>query len=212
MSLKYSDLEDQQERNLKVLVLLVASVLAFLLLIGRLFWLQIVHYDENLNLSESNRIRRIVIKAERGYIYDRNGLLLVRNRPSYQIALMPYQLKTPDSVFQRLLRIRDTSGERMVDSATLAWIFQRGRWQKFRPLRIIEDASESQVAFIEERLDDFPGIVTLVESRRDYPYGTMASHVFGYTGEISEKQLEEPRYVDAGYSFGDRIGQKGLEK
>jgi penicillin-binding protein 2 len=212
MSHKFSDPQEQQDRGLKGLVLLTATGLAFLILLVRLGWLQVMKYDENLRLSESNRIRRIVIKAERGYIYDRNGIPLVRNRPSYQIALMPYQLKTPDSVFNRLLRIRDTSGARVIDSASLAWTFQRARWQKFRPLRIIEDASDAQVAFIEERLEDFPGIITLVESRRDYPFGTMASHVFGYTGEISEKQVEESYYVDAGYSFGDRIGQKGVEK
>ena len=212
MSLKFSDPQDQQDRNLKSLILLVVTGVGCLLLVARLFWLQFIQYDENLRLSESNRIRRIVIKAERGYIFDRNGILMVRNRPSYQIALMPYQLKDADSVFNRLLRITDTTGKRIIDSAQLAFSFQRGRWQKFRPQRIIEDASDAEVAFIEERLDEFPGIITLVESRRDYSYGTMASHVFGYTGEVSEDQLAKPFYVDAGYSFGDRIGQKGLEK
>lgn len=212
MSLKFSDPQDQQDRNLKTLLLLLGAGLFSLLLVGRLFYLQVVQYEENQRLSESNRIRRIVIKAERGYIYDRNGQLLVRNRPSYQVSLMPYQLKHADSVFQRLLEIRDTNGNRIIDSAALDWTFQRGRWQKFRPLRILEDASDARVAFIAERIDDFPGVITLVESRRDYPYGTLASHVFGYTGEISETQLEEKTYLDAGYSFGDRIGQKGLEK
>ena len=212
MSLKFSDPQDQQDRNLKSLVLLTAFGLSLLFLVGRLFWLQSMRFEENLRLSESNRIKRIVIKAERGYIYDRNGKLLVRNRPSYQIALLPYQLQTPDSVFNRLLRITDSTGKRVIDSAALAWTFQRGKWQKFRPLRIIEDASDAQVAFIEERMEDFPGIITVVESRRDYPFGTMASHAFGYTGEISEDQVQDSVYLTAGYSFGDRIGQKGLEK
>lgn len=212
MPRNYSDAEEQQDRGLKGIVLLTVTGIAFFILILRLAWLQIFQYEENLRRTESNRIRRIVIKAERGYIFDRNGVLLVRNRPSYQVALLPYQLTSPDSVFQRLLRIQDSEGNRVIDSAQLDWTFQRGKWQKFRPLRIIEDASDAQVAFIEERLDEFPGIVTMVESRRDYPYGTMASHVFGYTGEISEKQLEEKHYMDMGYSFGDRIGQKGLEK
>jgi len=212
MSLKFSDPQDQQDRNLKSLVFLIATGLASLFLIGRLFWVQVVQYEENQRLSESNRIRRIVIKAERGYIYDRNGNLMVRNRPSYQVALMPYQLREGDSVFNRLLRLRDTTNTRLVDSSALDYVFQRGKWQKFRPLRILEDASDAQVAFIEERLDEFPGIITIVESRRDYPYGTMASHAFGYTGEISEDQLADSTYINEGYSFGDRIGQKGLEK
>lgn len=212
MSLKFSDPQDQQDRNLKTLVLLFAAGLFSVLLVARLFYLQVILYEENQRLSESNRIRRIVIKAERGYIYDRNGILMVRNRPSYQVSLLPYQLKDADSVFHRLLDIRDSMGERIIDSALLDWTFQRGKWQKFRPLRILEDASDARVAFIAERLEEFPGIITLVESRRDYPYGTLASHVFGYTGEVSEAQLEKQEYIDAGYSFGDRIGQKGLEK
>lgn len=212
MSLNLTDPQDQQQRNLKTLTYLVGIALAMLFLVGRLVYLQIMEYDKNLRLSESNRIRKVVVKAERGYIYDRHGVLLVRNRPSYQIALLPHQLKDADSVFQRLLRITDSTGKRIIDSAQLDFAFQRGRWQKFRPIRILEDASEAEVAFIEERAADLPGIVTLVESRRDYPYGTLASHVFGYTGEVTEKQLEDSVFIKEGYTFGDRIGQKGLEK
>ena len=102
MSLKFSDPEDQQDRNLKSLVFLTGTGVACVFLMLRLLWLQVVNYDENERLSESNRIRRIVIKAERGYIYDRKGVLLVRNRPSYQVSLMPYELHDADSVFQRL--------------------------------------------------------------------------------------------------------------
>ncbi len=212
MSLNLTDPQDQQQRNIKTLTFLVGTALAMLLLIGRLSWLQIVDFDKNLRLSESNRIRKVVVKAERGNIYDRNGVLMVRNRPSYQISLLPHQLKDADSVFQRLLRITDANGNRLIDSAHLDFTFQRGRWQKFRPLRILEDASQYEIAFIEERASEFPGIVTIVESRRDYPYGTMASHVFGYTGEVSDKQLEDTTFVERGYTYGDRIGQKGLEK
>lgn len=212
MSLNLTDPQDQQQRNVKTLTFLVGTAFALLVLIGRLAWLQIIEYDKNLRLSESNRIRKVVVKAERGNIYDRNGVLMVRNRPSFQIALLPHQLKDADSVFQRLLRITDANGNRLIDSAHLDFTFQRGRWQKFRPLRILEDASEYEVAFIEERAAEFPGIVTIVESRRDYPYGTMASHVFGYTGEVSDKQLEDSTFIERGYTYGDRIGQKGLEK
>lgn len=207
---KFSAPEDQQERNLKSLVFGCIVVVAFLVLVGRLLQLQYFEYGENLRRSEDNRIRKISIKAQRGYIMDRYGAVLVRNRPSYHISLLPYQLKDRDSVFNRLLRITDSTGARMIDSANLHFIFERGRWQRFRPQRILEDASLAQVSIIEEHATELPGIETIVEARRDYPFGTLASHVFGYTGEVSEEQLEKEEFKD--YTFGDRIGKKGLEQ
>ena len=70
-----------------MLVFMAAVVILFAILLVRLYSLQYTHYDENLQRSENNRLRRVVLVAERGYIYDRNGEVLVRNRPSYQIAL-----------------------------------------------------------------------------------------------------------------------------
>lgn len=207
---KFSAPEDQQERNLKSLVFGVIVVISFIVLMGRLLQLQYFEYGENLRRSEDNRIRKISIKAPRGYILDRNGVVLVRNRPSYQISLLPYQLTSRDTVFNRLLGIVDSAGNRLLDSASLHFLFERGRWQRFRPQRIIEDASLAQVSVIEEHANELRGIETLVEARRDYPFGTLAAHVFGYTSEVSEEQLAKPEFSD--YTYGDRIGKKGLEQ
>ena len=82
-----SENETLQNRNWNVLIYMTGVVVLFFILLMRLFSLQFTHYDENLQRSENNRIRKVVLVAERGYIYDRNGEVLVRNRPSYQIAL-----------------------------------------------------------------------------------------------------------------------------
>lgn len=209
-----SENEVVQNRNLHVLIYMAGVVILFSVLLFRLFSLQYTHYDENLQRSDNNRIRKVELVAERGYIYDRNGEVLVRNRPSYQIALqavlLPRKKEMRDSVMNRLLRIRDKSGERLFDSLSLDTAFLRSRWIKTRPIRLLEDASPEQVSVIEEHSSELPGVVTLIESRREYPYGTLASHVLGYTNEISEEQLKLPEYAD--YSQGDRIGQKGLEQ
>ncbi len=211
---KTSENEILQNRNWNVLIYMAGVVILFGILLFRLFSLQYTHYDENLQRSENNRIRKVELVAERGYIYDRNGEVLVRNRPSYQIALqaisLPRQKDLRDSVFNRLLRIRNRDGARMFDSLSVDTAFQRSRWIKNRPIRFFEDASPEQVSIIEEHSSELPGVVTLIESRREYPYGTLASHVLGYTSEISEEQLKLPEYE--GYSQGDRIGQKGLEQ
>ena len=209
-----SDNEGVQNRNWNVLVYMTAVFVLFVVLLFRLYSLQHTHYDENFQRSENNRLRRVELVAERGFIYDRNGEVLVRNRPSYQIALqalsLPRKKADRDSIFNTLLRIVDGEGKRMFDSLSLDTAFQRTRWIKNRPIRILEDASPEQVSIIEEHSEKLPGVVMLIESRRDYPYGTLASHVLGYTSEISEEQLKLPEYKN--YSQGDRIGQKGLEQ
>ena len=209
-----SDNDSVQTRNWNILVFMAGVVVLVIVLLCRLYSLQHTHYDENFKRSEKNRLRRVELVAERGYIYDRNGEVLVRNRPSCQSALqalhLPRKKEGRDSVFNLLLGIKDKNGVRVFDSLSLDTAFQRTRWIKNRPIRILEDASPEQVAVIEEHSSELPGVVTLTESRRDYPYGTLASHVLGYTSEISEEQLKLPAFE--GYSQGDRIGQKGLEQ
>ncbi|MBR2209854.1 MAG: penicillin-binding protein 2 [Fibrobacter sp.] len=209
-----SENEARVRRNWNVLIFLAGVVVVFSVILFKLFSLQYIHYEENFQRSENNRLRRIELIANRGYIYDRNGNVLVRNRPSYQIALqameMPKKKADRDSVFKRLLSIRDSSGTHLFDSLSLDTAFQRIRWVRTRPVRILEDATMEQVAVIEEHSTELPGVSVIIESRREYPYGTLASHVLGYTSEISEDQLKLPEY--ATYSQGDRIGQKGLEQ
>jgi penicillin-binding protein 2 len=206
----FSTPDDQQDRNFKAALYTFVTGLLFLVLVGRLFYLQYFEYDENLRLSENNRMRKKIVKAERGNIFDRNNQVLVRNRPSYQISILPYKVENSKELFDKLMFIRDTAGQRLFDSAHVAWTLERGKWRRFRPLRILEDASIEQVSLIEEHQEELPGVVTVIESRRDYPHGTMAAHVLGYTGEVTEEQLELEEYST--YSFGDRLGKKGLER
>ena len=185
------DNEAVQSRNWHIVVFLAGVGLLFLVLIIRLYSLQFTHYEENLQRSENNRLRKVVLTAERGYIYDRNGNVLVRNRPSYQIALqamsLPKKKEDRKVIFNRLLQIKDKDGELLFDSLSLDTAFQRINWIKTRPIRILEDATAEQVAIIEEHSSELPGVITQIESRREYPYGTLASHVLGYTSEISEE-------------------------
>jgi len=202
----------RHEMNLKTLVFVCVCAVAFTFIIFRLLQLQYFEYENNLKRAEENRIRKVNIKASRGYILDRNGMVLVRNRPSYQVSLLYNRLKNKemrDSVFNRLLRITYGNGKRLLDSTSLAFSFERGRWQKFKLQRLIEDASPEVIALFEERAEELPGIEIIVESRRDYPFGSYGAHIFGYTGEISETELELPE--NSYYVMGDRIGKKGLE-
>lgn len=200
-------------RNILIVFALMATMLA-----GRLFYLQIVKGGYHEKLSDQNSMRLQIVQAPRGLILDRNGVILARNRPSYQVALLPTRLKDRQRVFENLMRFTDTAGNRIFDSALVKWSMERGKWKKFQPLVILEDASPEAVAAVEEHQLDLPGVVTVVESRRDYPFGSDASHVLGYMDEVKEEELEafkaiKDKYGDSlPYAKGDRIGRKGLEK
>src|SRR5574344_1298731 len=122
--------EETTDRGATVLAYLVLVAFSFALLLIRLFYLQYVKYDENLQKSENNRMRSVVLRADRGAIFDRYGVVLVRNRPSYQIALVPKDVKNQDCVMVRLLSIRDSARVRMFDSLTLDSAFQYSRWHR----------------------------------------------------------------------------------
>ena len=107
------DNEAVQSRNWHIVVFLAGVCLLFLVLAIRLYSLQFTHYEENLQRSENNRLRKVVLTAERGYIYDRNGIVLVRNRPSYQIAIqamsLPKKKEDRKAIFNKLLQILSTN-------------------------------------------------------------------------------------------------------
>jgi penicillin-binding protein 2 len=184
----------------------------------RLFYLQIIKGRYHQKLSEQNSMRLQIVHATRGLIYDRNGALIARNRPSYQVAILPTQLKEPKRVFENLMRFKDSTGTRLFDSALVKWSLERGRYKKFQPLVILEDASPEIVAMVEEHQLDLPGVVTVMDSRRSYPFGANGAHVLGYMDEIKEEELEayaERKEITGDsipYQKGDRIGRKGLEK
>ena len=211
-------LDDHFYRNAVTRNIMAGFGLLLLGLVCRLFYLQVVQGSYHEKLSEQNSMRLQIVHAPRGLILDRNGAILARNRPSYQVAIMPTELKEPQRVFENLMRFRDSTGTRVFDSALVTWSLERGRWKKFQPLVILEDASPEVVAMVEEHQLDLRGVVTVSESRRSYPFGPNAAHVLGYMDEIKEQELEA--FKETGefhgdsvpYLKGDRIGRKGLEK
>lgn len=205
----------RKQINRNILVIFGCVLLALAL---RLFYLQIIKGEYHLKLSEQNSMRLQIVHAARGLMYDRNGALIARNRPSYQVAILPTQLKDPKRVLANLMRFQDSTGARIFDSALVSWSIERGRWKKFQPLVILEDASPEVVAMVEEHQLDLPGVITVLDSRRSYPFGYNAAHALGYMDEIKEEELEESedgREFSADsipYQRGDRIGRRGLEK
>jgi len=210
-------LEDRHHRQMAGMRLLFLFMLGFLGLTSRLYYLQIIKGDYHQKLSMQNSVRVQIVKAPRGLIYDRKGRVLAGNRPSYQVVILPTQVKKSEEIKKTLAKFVDSAGTPIFDSAHVSWTLERAKWRKFQPLVIMEDAPMSVVAQIEEHQLEMPGVSVIVESRRYYPFGNAASHVLGYMDEIKEDELtafrETAKPEDSLlYQRGDRIGRKGLEK
>lgn len=206
-----SEQSDQIERNERTWVLIVLLCLAFLVLAGRLAWLQIVQGDMLLRESEANRLREDPVQAPRGLLVDREGRALVQNRPSRNLVIDPAGVRRHEKELLTLLvRFQDVEGNQMFDSAFLKRLFRQARLTPSQRPVLLEDASPEEMALFAENQYRLPGILLEVAMRREYPYGSLAGHVLGYTGEVPEERLDSLQ--TQGYRLGDLIGQMGLEQ
>lgn len=206
-----SEQSDQIERNERTWVLIVLLCLAFLVLVGRLAWLQIVQGDMLLRESEANRLREDPVQAPRGLLMDREGRALVQNRPSRNLVIDPAGVRRHEKQLLALLvRFQDVEGNQLFDSTFLQRLFRQARLTPSQRPVLLEDASPEEMALFAENQYRLPGILLEVAMRREYPYGSLAGHVLGYTGEVPEERLDSLQ--SQGYRLGDLIGQMGLEQ
>ena len=174
-----------------------------LLLLG--FWkLQVIDSDKYGQLAEQNRVRSIPIIAPRGRMLDRDGRVLVDNRPSFSVLLLR---DDPKLVEQYLPVISDGLGISMED---LRDQLQNTRnLPKFQPIVIKPEASSADLDFIESHRSDIPVLEMLSVSRRRYLPGGFLGHATGYVGEASEQQIEAS---NGKLRPGDVVGKSGLER
>lgn len=185
--------------------------LAMLVPVGRLVLLQVVEGDEHLAVSEANRLREDNIQAPRGLLLDREGRPLVQNRPSRNLVFDPAVIRGHETeLLKRLTLFRDTDGSALFDSVQVRKLFRQARLSPSQHPILLEDASPEEIALFSEHQYQLPGVIQEVAMRREYPHGTLAGHVLGYTGEIPEKMLDSMALQ--GYRMGDLIGRMGLEE
>jgi len=202
--------DEQLERRVKSLIISAAISFFFIILLISLINTQVRDAADNIRLSNENSMRETIVLPPRGSIFDRNGEVLARNRPSYAICVLPYKLRNRDKVIESLCKIRDENGEAVFDSLELTRQFRRASQRRFDATRIKEDVSIDIVSIVEEHFMELPGIIVQTESRREYPFGPSAFHVVGYMGEIPENEFDTLRHQD--YYWGDLMGRAGLER
>jgi penicillin-binding protein 2 len=181
-------------------------VLAIFIVLGiRFYVLQVARHDQYQNLAENNRIRDIPLIAPRGAILDRNGKLLVDNTPAFNIIVYPEDITSKDETINSLveyLGIEHDDAVREINNPLRS---------KSDPILIKQKATDADRAWIAAHREEHPEIDIDPQPQRVYLYGKSACHVLGYIGQISPKQLENPKYQEAGYRMGDIIGLGGIE-
>lgn len=208
---KSAHLQDElQERTQKSIWLSGIIVFFFLILFVRIFYLQVIQAETNIRLSKENQMQLKTLKAPRGIIYDRNGEVLARNRPSYSLGILPYTMKKDVDIVANLLKILNKDGQPVFDSLVLVQRIQKALNRRFDVTRLKEDASIEIISIVEEHAMELPGILIQTEARREYPLGLMSFHVLGYMSEIPEALFDSLK--ELGYHYGDNIGQAGIEK
>lgn len=199
--------------SFRVFILLIG--LAFAMLLARFWQLQIIDGDHYRQLAFNNFIKRRVIPAERGQIFDIQNRVVATNHPSYDIMLTPAfftsDQEAPESFDRRIRKLGEYLSLTSEEMAALGEKVRKvGRADRFAPLTVKTGVTRDQVARVETDSLDLHGVETLASSRRYYPYNELASHLIGYVNQVTEAELKKLNIY--GYRMGDVTGRMGIER
>jgi penicillin-binding protein 2 len=187
-------------------VAIAAAFVAFAGVGTRLWYLQVGHGSEMRLLSENNRIRLVRVPAARGVVYDRNGEILIDNRPSFDVVFVP-----EDAREQRRQVLRNLAGYLGEEETALHQAVRTPAVKRlsYEGIVLRRDVDWQGVVALETHQLDLPGVSLQVGPKRYYPFGPLAAHLLGYVGQVSEGELASSTN---GYRSGDLLGKAGLEK
>lgn len=179
------------------------------LIFANLYYLQVKEYTQYSTRSNDNRIDVLPIAPPRGLIYDRNGYLLAENRPSFDLQVIPEDVKDIHKTFkglQTLLNISDDDIQQFYKD------YKHSR--RFKPIVLMSELTDKQVAKFSVNQFRFPGVSIESHLIRYYPYGSALTHVVGYVSRINIRDLKR---LDAegelsNYAATRNIGKRGIER
>lgn len=187
------------QKRIGRLMWVVAGI--FLILALNLAYLQLGPVSATYRrLADRNRIRILDVPAPRGEIFDRNGVPLATNRPSFGLSLV---FLGWEEVHQSAARLGELLG---LDPADVERRVRAQGYRLYQPVRILDDLTPEQQSVVEEHGYELPGVVIEVRPRRLYPLGTTAAHLLGYLREVGPEEVGQK-----GYRLGDLVGRSGLE-
>lgn len=181
---------------------------AFLVLFARLFYLQIIQGQEMSRLSENNSVRLQTTDSSRGIIFDRNGSLLVDNRPAFDLSIILKDAKPVERTLEKLSKLSKLIN--LTEAELKSKINSNKGIPSYKPILLKQDIGRDALAAVEARKYDLPGIIIIVKPRRHYINRQSAAHLIGYLSEINSDELKSGKYP--GNKSGDFIGKYGVEK
>ncbi|MCE5197095.1 MAG: penicillin-binding protein 2 [Negativicutes bacterium] len=194
--------EMDSRRRFRFIVICLVAV--GVLLIGRLFYLQIVKGEEYDSSSQGNRIRILTVLAQRGDIYDCNGKLLVTSRAAYSVRMIDLGEEKVRQSAELLAVLLNLPVETILDKVN-------NRETKAEPVNVAVNVDFTTVTRVKEQSESLPGVYIDSLPIREYIYGATLAHVLGYIAEISQEDLDGWA-ANQGYKAGDLVGRAGLER
>ena len=193
------------DRYQSLFIMLGITLLMFGGIGSRLAYLQIVRGSQYRQQADSNRIRVIPKQPERGNIFDRNGKILASSRLSHAVYVWPMAPKNVEwaATKAKLAQILHTP------EAEIQKRLEKAGYNSSTLVRVARDLTPTQITALAEFHNQLKDVEVYIEAVREYPNGELASHVLGYTGEMSDRELVLKR--SQGYRLGDVVGQMGVE-
>ncbi|HWR08295.1 penicillin-binding protein 2 [Sporomusa sp.] len=191
-----------ERRRIGTLAIICVGIIGILLL--RLVWMQLFQGVQYKKIAEQNRTRQIIDQAPRGTIYDRNGAVIVTNRPSFAVSIIPSEYTNPQEATPLLSMITGVPAEE-IDR-----LIKGSEDFLYTPVRIKRDVDAAIIAKVEERQYYLPGVIIEAIPVRQYVYKELAAQVLGFVGLISEE--EYARRKKQGVRATDLVGKDGLER
>jgi penicillin-binding protein 2 len=193
---------------LRVAILSGFALVMFSIIFFRLWYLQVLSGDKYLKEAQNNQVRDLTVYAPRGEILDREGNVLVDNRTSLALQILPTELPRKKykrkQEFERLGHVIGTSPEEINKQ-----LRKQTKDLPANPVTLKQDVPNDLVYYLRENQTQYPGVTVQRVYVRNYPAGTLAAHIYGYVREVTKDQLKEARYQ--GLQPGDQVGQSGVE-
>ncbi len=175
----------------------------FVVLVSGLIKLQVFEHQDLMLRSESNRIRVVPIIPRRGVVTDRNGKIIIDNRPSYTVSMVPAEEVAGQTVPNLALLLG-------LDTVQIRTRMMKNLISRYQPATVKRDVPFETIAILEEQSKKYPGVTYRMEQVRQYNNALGLEVVSGYVGEVSEEELR--RNSRQRYRLGALIGKKGLER
>ena len=191
--------------NDRLVIAALSAIILFTIVIVRLVILQIMEYEYFDSLSDNNHVDIDALPPQRGLIFDRNGVILAENIPTFSLELIPEKVIDMDTTLRSISIILSISPDEIIE------LKQRiSKKRRFNSVVIQQSLTEKEVASLSVNLHRLPGVDIVGRLIRHYPYGNLFAHTVGYVGRINE--LDQKTIDESNYKGTLQIGKTGVER